>query len=394
MSTMTTDQAEAVYAAEDAWSKVNWHASVRFGDWHEIQPFYVTLAARFREQGREVYPPTVQPRKGALVAHYDATKKSVFIPPYDKGGSWALNTATAIHEFAHHLTPGCGHGPEFRAAMIECLEVLGWEDDLTECYEQVGLTTDSRTEGLTDKVRKLLAHADKAGTDEEQKTYLEKAENLAAENSINLALLRKRQADADDPDHVRDAPMTSELFSLDALPNTTYRNLAVELATAIAHAHGARLSIQGKSRWLTFYGFKEDVSLTELMTTRITPMMFDAADEYLKSPKHKATGEATVSARITFCKNFAYVVGQRLKEAVKQTEAKVQETLAIGTTSTELALREKAIEVQDYVAYEFKRQGVRGSWKGSNTSGWNGNAASAGEASGRSANLFGRKELG
>lgn len=397
---VTTDQAQAVYAAEDLWSSRDPHARVRFGDWNEIQPFYVDLAARFRKAGTTVYPPTVKPRKGALKAHYDAATKSVFIPPYSRGGVWALNVGTAIHEFAHHLTPGAGHGPDFREAVVSCLEIMGWDesrDTLTECYEKVGLSADSRTEGISDKVSKLLTHADKAGTPEEQKVYLEKAESLAAEHAINLALIRKRQADADG-DTERDRPITGGLFSFAALPSTTYRNLAVELGSAIARAHGAQCTIRGKSQWMTFYGFPEDVNLTELMLSRVTPMMFEAADEYLKSPEHKMSGVASVSARITFCKNFAWEVGRRLKEAVEQTEREVVETLALtdgnASASTELALREKAVEVADYVAYEFKRQGVRGSWSGSRTSRWSSGAADAGRSAAQNANLYGRKALG
>ena len=391
------DQTQAVYAAEDLWEKKEERARIRFGDWHEIQPFYVRLAAAFRAAGDDIYPPTVRPRKGALKAHYDPGLTSVFIPPYDRGGSWALVTATAIHEFAHHVAEVGGHGPEFRAAMVDCLKVMGWNHTvLEECYASVGLTTDARADGITDKVNKLLLHADKAGTAEEQKTYLEKAESLAAEHSINLALIRKKQADAADPDGLRDQPTTGALYSLQALPNTTYRNLAVELGTAICNAHGARSVIRGKSMYITFFGFPEDIHLTELMLTRVTPMMFDACDEYLKSPAHKASGVAAQSARITFCKHFAAEVGGRLKKAVARTEERVKETLAItdGSTSTELALREKEIEVADYVEHEFKRMGARGSWKGSGTSTWSGDAAIAGATAAQNANLFGRKEIG
>src|SRR4029078_3009855 len=81
-----TDQAQAVYAAEDLWKSREPQAQIRFGDWHEVQPFYATLARRFRDAGDQVYPPTVRPRKGALQAHYDPTLASVFIPPYDRGG--------------------------------------------------------------------------------------------------------------------------------------------------------------------------------------------------------------------------------------------------------------------------------------------------------------------
>jgi hypothetical protein len=132
------------------------------------------------------------------------------------------------------------------------------------------------------------------------------------------------------------------------------------------------------------------------MLARVTPMMFEESELYLRSPEHRTSGVAGVSARITFCQNFAMEVGRRLREAVRQTEKTVGETLAItdGTVSTELVLREKAIEVADYVAYEFKRQGVKGSWKGSNTNSWSPGAADAGKESAKRANLYGRKELG
>lgn len=394
---MTTDQSQAVYAAEDLWEKKEPQARIRFGDWNEVWPFYYTLADRCREAGvADVKPPAVKKRRGALAAHYDAATATVFIPSYDKGGVWALNTGTVIHEFAHHLSPGAGHGPAFRAAMLDCLTALGWDADLlVDCYAQAGLTTNDKADGITDKVNKLLLHADKAGTDEERRTYLEKAEGLAATHSINLALIRKKQADAENDD--RDRPITGEQFALTALPSTTYRNLAVELGSAIARAHGAQCTIRGKSTYMTFYGFPEDVHLTELMLTRVTPMMFEESDRYLKSPEHKASGVAAVSARITFCKHFAWEVGDRLKEAVKQTEREMVETLALtdgsAGESTALALREKAVEVKDYVNHEFKRQGVRGSWRGSNTSNWSGGAANAGKSAAQNANLFGRKAL-
>jgi hypothetical protein len=396
---MTTDQAQAVYAAEDLWHSKEPLARTRFGDWNEVWPFYYTLTERCREaEVADVKPPAVKPRRGALRAHYDPATATVFLPPYDKGGSWALKTATAIHEFAHHLTPGAGHGPAFRQAMLDCLTAIGWNADLlADCYAQVGLTTSDKADGLTDKVSKLLTHADKAATDEERRTYIEKAEGLAATHSINLALIRKKQADAEGSGE-RDRPITGEMFSLTALPSTTYRNLAVELGSAIGRAHGAQCTIRGKSQWMMFYGFSEDVYLTELMFTRVTPMMFEEADRYLRSPEHRLSGVASVSARITFCQNFAWEVGNRLREAVKQTEKEMVETLALtdgnASVSTELALREKAVEVADYVAHEFKRQGVRGSWKGSNTSNWSGGAASAGKSAAQNANLYGRKELG
>lgn len=402
--TITQDQTEAVYAAEDLWEKREPQARIKFGDWHEVQPFYVRLAAAFRDAGEHLYPPTVRPRKGALQAHYDYALSSVFMPPYDRGGSWALTTATAIHEFAHHVvhqfTNERGHGPEFRAAMVQCLRMIGWDHELLEkCYAEAGLTLTEEDDGILTRVSKIYAQAEAPGrTEEEKKIFLEKAQAMAAQFSIDLALMRKREADVSNV--IRDRPITGEMFSFASLPNVTYRNLAVELGSSIGNAHGVRCTIRGKSMYMTFYGFPEDIRLTELMVTRVTPMMFEACEEYLKSPEHKASGTAATSARITFCKNYAWEINYRLSEAVKQT---VKKAIAIeaaegdkpeGSTSTEIALRDKEIELADFVKHQWKKEGVRGSWKGSNTSGWNITAADAGREAGRQANLFGRKELG
>jgi hypothetical protein len=399
-TSQVSDQTEAVYAAEDLWAKNDPQARIKFGDWHEVQPFYVKMAAAFRENGEQVYPPTVRPRKGALKAHYDRTMSSVFMPPYDKGGSWALHTGTAIHEFAHHVAEVGGHGPEFRAAMVQCLQMIGWDETILEqCYRDVGLTLSEEDQGILSRVSKVYAQAEAPGrTVEEQKVFLEKAQRMAAEHSIDLALMRKREADKTGVHENR--PTKGGMFSLTGLPNVTYRNLAVDLSTAICHAHGCRSTIRGKSQWVTFYGFPEDITLTELMVTRVTPMMFEACDEYLKTAEHKATGVSATSARITFCKNFAWEINDRLREAVKQTVKKAvaiergEGTEPEGSTSTEIALRDKEIELADFIKYTFRKEGVRGSWKGSNTSNWNGTAANAGRTAGQQANLFGRKQLG
>jgi hypothetical protein len=273
--------------------------------------------------------------------------------------------------------------------------MLGWDVDLlADCYAQAGLTTSDKAQGITDKVSTLITHAEGKGrTLEEKKTFLEKAERLAAQHSIDLALIRKKTADRDGHPS-EDRPITGSMFPLTALPNVTYRNLAVELGSAIARAHGATCTIRGKSAYMTFYGFPEDVNLTELMLGRVTPMMFEEAEVYLKSPEHRHSGAATASARISFCKNFAWEVGRRLADAVKQTE---KEAVALEggdvTVGTALALREKAVEVRDYIEHEFKRQGVKGSWRGSNTNSWTGGAGEAGKTAAKNANLYGRKEL-
>lgn len=360
-----TDQAQAVYAAEDLWSRRSPGRLHKFGNWNEVWPFYFKLAEACQKAGIDVSAPAVKARKGALKAHYDPTQKTVFLPPYESGGVWE---ESAI--------------------------------DLEECYHEVGLSLTDKADSITDKVGKLLSHADGASTEEERNTFVSKAESLAAEHSLNLALIRKRQADADKTD--RDRPTTGAMFPLTALPSTTYQKLAVELGNEIANAHGARSTIWGKSKYMIFYGFPEDIQLTELMFARLTPVMFEEADAYLKTPEHKESGVAGVSARITFCQSFAIKVGSRLREAVEEVNQQASRSYDSGpgqltdhesTTSVELVLAEKAVEVANYVDYEFKRQGVRGSWKGSRTSNWSHTASHAGRTAGARANLYGRQSL-
>ena len=390
------DQTISVYAAEDLWEAVEPNARIRFGDWNEIWPFYAKLSMRLWRQGVEVTAPKVAPRKGSAKAHYDLTTRTVHIPPFERGGAWALKMATAVHEFAHHLSPGEGHGPEFRQAMLTCLRALGWDADaLEECYQKAGVTASSKGDKVVDLVTKMLNQADGAGTQEERIAFLEGAERVASKHSLDLALMRKRQADANEERSSR--PITGKLYDLTPLPSTTMRNLAVELGSAIGRAHGTECIIRGRSQFITFMGFPEDVHMVELMLSRVLPMMFEDADTYLRSPEHRESGVAAVSARITFCKSYAREVGSRLKEAIQTTQDEaVHETEGQGEApagSTEIALQAKAVEVQDYVKYEFKRLGVRGSWSGSRTSNGSGSAHDSGRRAAREANLFGRKEL-
>lgn len=389
------DQASAVYAAEDLWMRRCLEARIAFGDWNEVWPFYFSLAERCTEHGRPVKPPAVKPRKGALKAHYDPDTETVHIPPYAKGGVWALKTGVAIHEFAHHLSPESGHGPAFREAMLFCLKALGWPiEPLEKAYAELGLTATDKGDGVIDKVAKLMSHADGATTPEEKMAFMEKAEELASEHAINLAMLRKRRAD-DKGD--RDRPTTSKAYSLMALPSVTYRNLTAQLGSYIINAHGGASTIHGKAEYMLFYGFPEDIELTELMLTRLTPMMFEAADEHVMSVEFHLTGVAKQSGRIEFCDAFADEIGWRLREAVKATARRMEkEQLALGNGefSTDIVLRDKGLEVADYITYEFKRRGVKGRFKGSRSSAHSGTATEAGRRAAREVNLYGRKEIG
>ncbi len=75
-----------------------------------------------------VSPPRVCPRRGATKAHYCAG--SIFIP-IGMDGKWAQRELVILHELAHHIAAGDGHGPRFADTFLTLLGmVLGPEVEL------------------------------------------------------------------------------------------------------------------------------------------------------------------------------------------------------------------------------------------------------------------------
>lgn len=60
-------------------------------------------------------PPRVRERRGSTKAHYCA---GVIAIPMDRLGKWAQRELVVLHELAHHLAPGDGHGPRFVSASL------------------------------------------------------------------------------------------------------------------------------------------------------------------------------------------------------------------------------------------------------------------------------------
>jgi putative metallohydrolase (TIGR04338 family) len=83
---------------------------------------------------REAHPtmalsvPTVRHRKGTRIAHYQNGEIAI---PTDRAGSWAMRELVVLHELAHHLAFGDGHGPRFVSTLLHMMGVvLGPEVEL------------------------------------------------------------------------------------------------------------------------------------------------------------------------------------------------------------------------------------------------------------------------
>jgi len=96
----------------------------RFGDLDEVREYYRAVltdpAVRDRWPGVEM--PVVRARRGSRAAHWQAGV--IALPETHIGGQWALREVVALHELAHHLTPGHGHDDVFVAAFMELIEIL------------------------------------------------------------------------------------------------------------------------------------------------------------------------------------------------------------------------------------------------------------------------------
>jgi len=100
----------------------------KFGDIAAVQRYVDAVLALdwVRRQAPEAAarPVRVRARRGATRAEYDLEARTIAVPTHRVGGRWAMRELVVLHELAHHLTGGAGHGPAFVATMIELVDGL------------------------------------------------------------------------------------------------------------------------------------------------------------------------------------------------------------------------------------------------------------------------------
>jgi putative metallohydrolase (TIGR04338 family) len=100
----------------------------KFGDLESVQRYVDAVLAlnwvRELAPGRASVPARVRARAGATKAEYDHTSSTIAVPPHRVGGGWAMRELVVVHEIAHHLTPGAGHGPPFVTVLLVLVEGL------------------------------------------------------------------------------------------------------------------------------------------------------------------------------------------------------------------------------------------------------------------------------
>ena len=145
---MTDNVTQAVYRAEWALRfmldnagtspSVTIHGSTltlpverRFGNLANVQTYCDKVLALNWVQAkypRALRPVVVRERKGQEKAHYERMRAVIAVPPYERGKAWAMREIVVLHELAHHLDTGYGHGVTFTATYEDLVtELIGPE---------------------------------------------------------------------------------------------------------------------------------------------------------------------------------------------------------------------------------------------------------------------------
>lgn len=329
-------------------------------------------------------PVVVRPRRGHRQAHYERhelpLRGVVAIPPREVGGAWSLRAAVVLHEIAHHLAGVEGHGRDFRTTFLRLLEDVGMPvvaDLLHTAYRLSGLDTGVDDEDRTLlRIGRLLRQAERTSNASERDAFFTKAQTLATRHQIALAVAR---ATAHSEEQRQDPTWETILIG-----ESGKRSLAryVRLMLEIARANDVRVAIYTSNTRVTLYGFPSDLSIVKALYASLVTQMVADGDAHLRSGAHKSDTRQVWSqrrrrwedrpvhgstARAAFYEAWADHVGERLsraRDAARAAAIEAESAAPEVTTSTELAIRAKEVEVVDYFSRMQRDHGIRGTWKG------------------------------
>jgi hypothetical protein len=268
---------------------------------------------------------------------------------------------------------------------------------------------------LLDRLAKILKQAENASTPEEAEAFMQKAQALASETSIDLAIARQHTAKREQ----REQP-THKLITIGEKKRQG-NAFFMDLFRYIATVNDVKVNLAHDNTYVVAFGFPSDIEVVEVLYASLLFQMVESANTWLKTgaykeekvwrtvTKHSRWGgkwkeEAYVpitaqQARKNFYTGFTARVFYRLSEARREVleaaEARTVEVLDeqgnAVSSSAALVLKSKSDEVKDYYT---KKSTAKGTWKGSKVSVESRAAQSAGDNAGRTARLGTAKAIG
>lgn len=272
---------------------------------------------------------------------------------------------------------------------------------------------------MIDRIAKLIALAEAAGTEAEATAAFEKAQELAARHNLDLTVARARQQDK----QKREQPVTRSMRIGDR--GTRSNASLVLLYSAIARANDVSVLIANDSTQVFGTGYPSDLDAVEALWASLATTMTRFGDALVRD-KHADWRNETVrvwsdaewdyvdkkvsgqGARRAYYDGFVHRIGERLREVRAAADraaetrhfhddAPVHDTQDHLPSSMALVLKEKKQEVeQAQDAWYTSRYGKRraGSWKGGRSTATHSTSArAAGKAAADRASLSGRRSI-
>lgn len=201
--------------------------------------------------------------------------------------------------------------------------------------------TNADLEAQLDKIRKVLALAERASTPEEAETATRKAEILMAKYGIDRAQLAHSDPGTD--------PMTWQTITIpapfalakavliDAICRA-YTVQAIRLSSATPGDAGCRIEM---------VGHRSDLERVDILLTALLLQVATGINRNVP-----ASGGRAAAYRRSYIIGFANEVARRLREADRRAR---QESDAAGTTGTDVVLADRNARVRDAFTDKYPR---------------------------------------
>lgn len=193
-----------------------------------------------------------------------------------------------------------------------------------------------------DRLSKLIAQADNAGTDAERETYMARAVEMSAAVGVELTVARAHHAAKRRELPVKDHKVQVSPWAAKPI----HRQAMMDLFLAIAEAHDIQCLIGGGNYTAYCAGFPSDIELAEKLFGALSLQMVREADAAIKRGDQKS-GYYPVDGRVYrryFYESFTARISGRLYAARRKEIERIDEKSG-QSGGTELVLRNKSAEV-------------------------------------------------
>lgn len=269
-----------------------------------------------------------------------------------------------------------------------------------------------------ERIGKLLAMAEGAGSEEEANAFFAKAQSLATLYAVTLADVRSEREKRVQKTAEKPVKQTIEVGERRKHINAHL----CELWCRIAQSNDLKINLAHNNTYVVLFGMPSDIEAAEALFAAIAPQMVRFAEDYLRTNEWR---EETVwrakrvkvaswyseedwgyfpvtkqSARASFYSGYTSRIGRILRDARKEgikaadehfhTEAEEQGLETSTESTAALVLKEKAVVVDDFYG---RTSTAKGSWGGAN-SGSSSRASSAGRSAADRTRLGGSQSIG